>query len=230
MDLDDCLPQPWRNGGGVTRELLAWPVDAAAWTLRVSVAEIEADGPFSAYEGVDRWFAVMAGAGVRLDLARGARTLTAAGPPLTFDGAEAPGCARLAGPTRDLNLMVRRGHGRAEMMVALPFSAPTPGAAWQGLYAAEDAVIEAAGGPQVLAAGTLLWCAGAAGPPWQLGRGGAAWWLSFFAAPPRGSPDESDAVVAPRGGQKTGKRPGISSWPHEPPRAIVAADDPLETP
>jgi len=29
---------PWRNGGGVTRELLAWP-DSKDWALRVSVAD-----------------------------------------------------------------------------------------------------------------------------------------------------------------------------------------------
>ena len=33
---------PWRNGGGVTRELLAWP-HGADWRVRISVAEIDAD-------------------------------------------------------------------------------------------------------------------------------------------------------------------------------------------
>ena len=58
-------PQPWRNGGGVTRELLAWP-DGGDWRVRVSVADIDADGPFSAFPGVERWFAVLEGAGVAL--------------------------------------------------------------------------------------------------------------------------------------------------------------------
>ena len=51
----------WRNGGGRTRELLAWP-DAADWKVRVSVADVESDGPFSAFPGVQRWFAVLEGA------------------------------------------------------------------------------------------------------------------------------------------------------------------------
>ena len=46
--LADVPAQAWRNGGGTMRELLAWP-DASDWQLRVSVAEIEADGPFSAF-------------------------------------------------------------------------------------------------------------------------------------------------------------------------------------
>jgi environmental stress-induced protein Ves len=31
--------QPWRNGGGLTRELCTWP-PGAAWQVRVSVADI----------------------------------------------------------------------------------------------------------------------------------------------------------------------------------------------
>jgi environmental stress-induced protein Ves len=46
--VDDAEPQPWRNGGGVRRDLLEGP-DAADWLWRVSVADIGADGPFSSY-------------------------------------------------------------------------------------------------------------------------------------------------------------------------------------
>ena len=55
-------PQRWRNGAGLTRELLAWP-EPRDWQLRISVADIREDAPFSAYPGVDRWFAVVDGAG-----------------------------------------------------------------------------------------------------------------------------------------------------------------------
>ena len=51
--LDEVNPQPWRNGGGMTRELLAWP-EAERWRARVSVADIAEDGPFSPFPGVDR--------------------------------------------------------------------------------------------------------------------------------------------------------------------------------
>ena len=49
-------------------ELLARP-DARGWQVRVSVAEIGQDGPFSAFPGVTRWFTVLKGAGVELDFA-----------------------------------------------------------------------------------------------------------------------------------------------------------------
>jgi uncharacterized protein len=106
--LADCPDLPWRNGGGRTRELLAWP-SAAGWQVRVSVAEIEADGPFSPYPGVDRWFAVLEGAGVVLALPTGEITVRAGDAPLAFSGESAPGCRLINGPTRDLNLMLRRG-------------------------------------------------------------------------------------------------------------------------
>ena len=48
---DDVAPTPWRNGGGRTRELLAWP-HVADWKVRVSIADIDRDGPFSAFPGV----------------------------------------------------------------------------------------------------------------------------------------------------------------------------------
>ena len=57
--------QPWRNGGGMTRELLAFPAPAQ-WTVRISVADIQTSGPFSRFDGIERWFAVLDGDGVVL--------------------------------------------------------------------------------------------------------------------------------------------------------------------
>lgn len=74
VHLDDVAPRPWRNGGGVTRELVAWP-HAQHWIWRMSVAEVAHSGPFSRFEGVQRWFAVLAGAGVRLQMLAACRAL-----------------------------------------------------------------------------------------------------------------------------------------------------------
>src|SRR5689334_20024474 len=65
ISLNDVPLTPWRNGKGNTRELVAFPV-RDQWHWRMSVADIETDGPFSRFEGVKRWFAVLSGAGVRL--------------------------------------------------------------------------------------------------------------------------------------------------------------------
>ena len=108
---------PWRNGGGRTHELLAWPT-LDAWQLRISVAVIDCDGAFSAYPGVARCFAVLAGAGVRLHFAQSVQSLEVGSPVLQFDGADAPGCKLIDGPTQDLNLMCPHSAGQADMAAA----------------------------------------------------------------------------------------------------------------
>jgi environmental stress-induced protein Ves len=106
--LDAVPPQPWRNGRGLTRELLAWP-DATAWRVRMSVAEVSATANFSRFEGVERWFAVVDGDGVVLHRQGGEQLLTRADPPLQFDGGTPVYCTLLEGATRDFNLMAPPG-------------------------------------------------------------------------------------------------------------------------
>ena len=111
---DDVAPQPWKNGGGVTRELLAWPT-SSDWLVRISVADIEKDGPFSAYPGIKRTLTVLSGAGIwlgePLDM-----ELRPKDPPCTFPGDMAPHCELVRGPTRDLNAMFdeKQGIGRLQ--------------------------------------------------------------------------------------------------------------------
>lgn len=102
----DIAPVPWKNGGGLTRDLA---MDAPDWRWRLSLAEVGADGPFSAYPGVERWFAVVSGAGVELTIGPTASVLRPLDPPFVFDGAVAPACRLLGGATEDLNLMLRDG-------------------------------------------------------------------------------------------------------------------------
>ena len=109
----DCPPQPWKNGGGVTRELLTWPPEAKGtedWQLRISVADITQDGAFSSFAGVTRSFAVIEGAGVQLQFNGEWHTITPNSDPLDFDGEDAPDCKLLNGSTRDLNVMCKSGH------------------------------------------------------------------------------------------------------------------------
>jgi environmental stress-induced protein Ves len=118
IQADEQPPQPWRNGGGQTRELLVWPTPTN-WQLRISRADIAASGPFSAFAGVQRWFVVLSGNGVVLHMPTGNghaldHHLLPGHAPLRFDGGLAPGCTLLAGPTQDLNLMARGGEACVE--------------------------------------------------------------------------------------------------------------------
>jgi environmental stress-induced protein Ves len=113
--LDEVTPAPWRNGGGVTRELLAWP-GPDHWSIRISVADIERDGPFSPFPGVERWFAVLAGGGVRLTIDGDASPLTVRDQPVRFDGGAATTCQLLAGATQDFNLMLHGASGHVQRL------------------------------------------------------------------------------------------------------------------
>ncbi|MFM9887299.1 MAG: HutD family protein [Burkholderiales bacterium] len=104
----DVAPQRWRNGGGQTRELLVWP-SPNDWNVRISVADVDRDGSFSAYPEVERWFAVVEGAGVDLAIDGTSHRMVPSSPPLSFDGGAKIECHLPDGPTRDLNLMARRG-------------------------------------------------------------------------------------------------------------------------
>lgn len=132
IEADRVDPTPWKNGGGRTRELFVWP-PVGDWQLRISLADIEQDGPFSAFPGVHRHFAVLQGGGVRLHFADGERLLQAGDPPLAFDGASALGCTLCAGPTRDLNLMLRDVEGR--MVLAADGASAPPDRPWRALFA-----------------------------------------------------------------------------------------------
>nr|WP_233829282.1 HutD family protein [Paraburkholderia sp. ZP32-5] len=123
----DLVAAPWKNGGGVTREVAAFPArqpgDAPGdFMWRVSVADVAQAGPFSRFDGVDRTLALLSGAGMLLDEMDGAsvvktHALTQQLDIARFDG-EARIDARLVdGATRDFNLMVRRDVARGEVEV-----------------------------------------------------------------------------------------------------------------
>ena len=102
--------QPWKNGGGVTREVAAFPsgvgMDGFDW--RVSIADVGTDGPFSIFPGIDRTLTILTGAGIALDM--GGDTLRLLpGHPASFPGDQPATATLLDGPVTDLNVMSRRG-------------------------------------------------------------------------------------------------------------------------
>jgi uncharacterized protein len=116
----DALPrQPWKNGCGTTREIAMTPAGAslADFTWRVSVAEIERAGAFSVFPGIDRVIVLLSGAGVRLRGGSIDHRLACPLEPFAFAG-ETPLEATLLGqPSRDLNVMTRRGVAYADVQV-----------------------------------------------------------------------------------------------------------------
>jgi environmental stress-induced protein Ves len=177
---DRVAPTPWRNGAGLTRDLLHWP-GVADWQVRISVADIDVDSPFSAFAGIDRWFAVVEGHGVRLHLPDGLQDVVADGPALHFRGEDAPACNLIDGPTRDLNLMCRRGRGQADMRradVGVAFDAT---ARLRALFSADALTLFTDARETAVAPFTLVWAEGETGS-WRIGSTlpqPRAWWMTF---------------------------------------------------
>lgn len=160
VDASSAAPVAWKNGGGVTRELLRLPAGGDDWTLRISIADIDADGPFSPFAGVTRWFAVVEGAGVRLRFADRTLNVRQGESPLRFDGADAPGCTLLAGPTRDLNVMVRADRADSLVTAATFLDEAGPGnSPGFGFLALQPVALHGAGAvPVEMPALSLAWC------------------------------------------------------------------------
>ena len=107
---------PWKNGGGLTREILKVPADGEAeFDWRLSLATIERPGPFSSFEDYDRTLVLVRGAGVELDFgAHGRAILRAPGQLAAFDGAWVTSCTLIDGPSSDLNLIISKTRAEAQ--------------------------------------------------------------------------------------------------------------------
>lgn len=114
---EQWTPQPWKNGGGVTHELYR-EAHGSGFSLRVSVADVAADGPFSRFPGIDRSITLLEGNGFRLtrddglDVRIDRPTL-----PFSFHGEDDWTATLTDGPVRDFNVMVDRAVLRASVQV-----------------------------------------------------------------------------------------------------------------
>lgn len=115
----DYRSMPWKNGGGRTTEIAVSPRGAglANFLWRASIAQVERDGPFSAFPGVERTLVLLAGNGMRLSAPGATQVLRAPWDVVQFAGEQAFACDLRDGPTRDFNLMVRRDAVRGALVV-----------------------------------------------------------------------------------------------------------------
>ncbi len=113
------LPIPWKNGAGTGRELASSPPGAgfADFDWRISVADVVSAAEFSQFLGVDRVIVLIEGTELVVTV-EGVEHVLARFCPLKFDGGAATTCSLPFGPTRDLNVMTRRGSYRADIDVS----------------------------------------------------------------------------------------------------------------
>jgi uncharacterized protein len=99
---------PWKNGGGITREVA---VCENAW--RASIADIDRDGPFSRFPGIDRVLVLLDGAQLML----GDRVIAQPLDTAHFAGEDAIDARLGSGPVRVFNVMTHRGAASARIDV-----------------------------------------------------------------------------------------------------------------
>lgn len=107
----------WKNGLGWTREILRWPEDAEDWDWRLSIAEVDQPGPFSAFPACERELVLLSGEGMRLVFDDG-KTVDLL-PPYgrhRFDGEAGLRAELVAGPTQDFNLIWKRERVEARLL------------------------------------------------------------------------------------------------------------------
>jgi hypothetical protein len=181
VQVEEVAPRPWRNGGGIARDLLRWP-DADDPALQVSVADIEADGPFSSYEGIDRWFGVLEGDGVELRWRKAVRRIDPGRSLLHFDGDLAPSCELIGSPVRALNILHKRGSGPVLVQPAGSYSSSPPGFRRFALFCRDTAYLFADNAPPVaMMPMSFAWGDGSA--QIEMAPNAAAWWIAFDGAP-----------------------------------------------
>lgn len=108
----------WKNGQGLTEEVLTVPEgsDVSNFDLRISIAHVSSDGPFSIFPGIDRTIVSLQGGGMILDLPDGTQQwLTPGSKPFRFPGEWAVSSRNIEGPTLDLNIMTLRERCSHEM-------------------------------------------------------------------------------------------------------------------
>lgn len=130
LSAKDFRAMPWKNGGGTTRELyrIPHPDDPERFLLRLSIAHVTSNGPFSLFPGIDRTLLLLSGNGGKLFFADEVEVvLDQPLTPLYFAGEDHVECELLDGPVEDFNVMVDRDWGKTTVQISDARSFPSTG-------------------------------------------------------------------------------------------------------
>jgi uncharacterized protein len=102
----DYVAMPWANGRGTTVEMLRENRQDGGLLLRLSMASVVEDGPFSIFPGVERNLTVISGPG--FDLVGATRMTAAPMVPVAFPGDVPIAAIGVTRPSEDFNVMTAR--------------------------------------------------------------------------------------------------------------------------
>lgn len=115
---------PWKNGQGWTEDIhkgylasLEPATEPDGWDWRLSIAQIDADAPFSQFEGIDRQLFLVSGNGMTLHFDDESFVLEDPLDGVEFTGEEPVAAQLRDGGTTDFNLMWRRRRARVLSVV-----------------------------------------------------------------------------------------------------------------
>ena len=107
---------PWANGRGTSYEIASDRNDAGEWTWRLAMAPVNEDGALSRIECVNRFLAVVEGAGMLLSVDR-KKLQCQPMQVVRFRGDAITDATLTDGPITDINLMIRRKESDGEMAI-----------------------------------------------------------------------------------------------------------------
>ena len=114
---NDLVEVPWKNGGGVTREIVRRHMDDGQLVWRLSIADVASEGPFSAFPGLQRILTVIEGEGMVLERLTQDALAADLFKPVAFSGDEPINGLLPNGPCRDFNVIWNPKLARATVTV-----------------------------------------------------------------------------------------------------------------
>ncbi|MCB1049227.1 MAG: HutD family protein [Acidobacteria bacterium] len=117
---ESFVEKPWKNGQGKTLELAVETQEGSeAWNWRLSMARVEADGPFSDFSGYERHLMLIEGRGLDLRHEHHAdQILIQPFEHVVFGGDWQTSARLVSGPITDFNVMTRIGTCSAQLLAA----------------------------------------------------------------------------------------------------------------
>ena len=135
----DYTAMPWANGRGQTVEMIRENGPDGRMLLRLSMASVVEDGPFSIFPGVERNLTVIFGPG--FDLVGTARITATLLKPVAFPGDLPIAATGVMAPSDDFNVMTARGMPLPVVRVQTDVDLPTPAGGRLAVFALNAGVV-----------------------------------------------------------------------------------------
>jgi environmental stress-induced protein Ves len=129
---ENLKPEPWGNGGGVTREIARQAAADGGWDWRLSLADVTKAGEFSVFAGMQRLLTVVEGDLLLLNI-NGSEHAVEKYRPFRLDGDAATSAKLPTGDVRNLNVITRSGAFKAYTSI-IELSKKRAQPLWEGQF------------------------------------------------------------------------------------------------